>query len=133
MSLELSGMDLDFKAVEEAEVRLESRSVERREALARRDRRRRRLPWLLCLVPIPALGATALTAVLESAGGDLRDWPASSAALAVAGCVVVPAALSGWIGRRHGRVDAVLWALLTAAVELALVVGVGFVALDLGP
>ena len=126
-------MESDLEAVENAEVRLESRSLERREALARRDRRRRWLPWLLCMVPIPALGATALMAVLESAGGDLRDWPAGTAALAVAGCVVVPAALSGWIGRRHGRLDAVLWALLTAAVELALVVGVGFVALDLGP
>jgi hypothetical protein len=126
-------MEWDLKAVEDAEVRLESRSLERREALARRDRRRRWLPWLLCLLPIPALGAAALLWVLESAGGDLRDWPASSAALAVAGCVVVPAVLSGWIGRRHGKVDAVLWALLTAAVELALAVGVGFVALDLGP
>ena len=126
-------MESDLKAVEDAEVRLESRSVARREAMARRDRRRRWLPWLLCLLPIPALGAVALMAVLESAGGDLRGWPASTAALAVAGCVIVPAALSGWIGRRHGRLDAVLWALLTAAVELALVVGVGFVLLDRGP
>jgi len=128
-----SGMEPDFKALEETESRLEARSLERRESLARRDRRRRLLPWLLCLLPIPAAGAAALIAVLRSAGGDLRDWPEGTAALAVAGCVLVPALLSGWIGRRHGKLDAVLWALVTAAVELALVFGVGFVALDLGP
>jgi predicted alpha/beta hydrolase len=126
-------MDTDLKAVEDAEVRLEARSVERRRALEQRDRRRRWLPWLLCPLPIPAAGAAALMAVLHSAGGDLRDWPPASAALAVAACIAVPAALSGWIGRRHGKLDAVLWALVTAAVEVALVAGVGFVALDLGP
>lgn len=126
-------MESDLKAVEDAEVRLESRSLERRREIERRDRRRRWLPWLLCPLPIPALGAAALVAVLRSAGGDLRDWPAATAGLAVAGCILVPAALSGWVGRRHGKLDAALWALVTAAVELALVFGVGFVALGLGP
>ena len=126
-------MDSDLQAVEDAEGRLEARSAERRLVTERRDRRRRLVPWLLCLVPIPAAGAAALIGVLRSAGGDLRDWPAGTAALAVAACVLVPAALAGWIGRHHGRVDAVLWGLLAAAIELALVFGVGFVALDLGP
>jgi hypothetical protein len=45
----------------------------------------------------------------------------------------VPALVSGWIGRRHGRLDAVLWALVTLAVEIALVFGVAFALLDLGP
>src|SRR5215210_651386 len=124
---------MDLKAVEDAEVRLEARSVERRRELERRDRRRHLLPWLLCLVPIPAAGAAALLGVLESAGGDLRDWPAGSAAAAVAACVLVPAALAGWVGRRHGRVDAVLWALFAGAAGVALAFGVGFLMLDLGP
>ena len=51
--LEPDGVDPDLKAVEDAEVRLESRSRERREQLARRDRRRALAPWLLCLRPAP--------------------------------------------------------------------------------
>ena len=74
-----------------------------------------------------------MLAVLRSAGGDLRDWPAGTAALALAGCVLVPALASTWVGRRHGRLDAVLWGLVTAALVLALVFGAGFVLLDLGP
>ncbi len=53
--------------------------------------------------------------------------------LVVAGCLLVPALLSAWVGRRHGRLDAVLWGLVTLAVELALVFGLGFAVLDLGP
>jgi len=123
----------DLKAVEDAEVRLESRSRTRREQLARRDRRRRRLPWILCLLPLPAVGAGAFLVLLRSSGGDLRDLSSSGAALALGGCLLVPALVSGWIGRRHGRLDAVLWALVTLAVELALVFGLGFAVLDLGP
>ena len=57
-------MDSDLKAVEDAEVRLESRSQTRREQLQKRDRRRRLAPWLICLVPLPALGAGALLAII---------------------------------------------------------------------
>ena len=126
-------MDSDLKAVEDAEVRLESRSRTRREQFAKRDRRRRLAPWLICLLPLPALGAGALLAILDRSGGDLRDLTPASAALVIAGCLLVPALLSGWVGRRHGRLDAVLWALVTLAVELALVLGLGFAVLDLGP
>ena len=126
-------MDSDLKAVEDAEVRLESRSQQRRAGLERRDRRRRLTPWLICLVPLPALGAGALLAIIDRQGGDLRDLSGSAAAALVAGCLLVPALLSGWVGRRHGRLDAVLWALVSLAVELALVFGLGFAVLDLGP
>ena len=126
-------MDSDLKAVEDAEVRLESRSQTRREQIVTRDRRRRLAPWLICPVPLPALGAGALLAVIDASGGDLRDLSPGSAALVIAGCLLVPALLSGWVGRRHGRVDAVLWALVTLAVELALVFGLAFAVLDLGP
>ena len=123
----------DLTAVEDAEVRLEARSAQRREALARRDRRRRRLPWILCPVVLPALGAAALAGVVESAGGVLLVLGQAAAVLGVAAGLLVPAALSAWFGRRHGRADAVLWALVTVAVEVALVFGVAFVALGLGP
>ena len=126
-------MDSDLKAVEDAEVRLESRSKQRRAGLERRDRRRRLAPWLICLVPLPALGAGVLLAIIDASGGDLRDHSAAAAAAIVAGCLLVPAIASGWFGRRHGRLDAVLWALVTLAVELALVFGLGFALLDLGP
>ena len=117
-------MESDLKAAEDAEGRLEVRSSERRAIQERRDRRRRLAPWLLCLVPLPALGAAACVALLDRPGSDL---------LGPAACLLVPALLSGWIGRYHGRLDAVLWALITAAVALALVVGVGFVALGHQP
>jgi hypothetical protein len=126
-------VETDLKAVEDAEVRLESRSRERRAELERRDKRRRVIPWLLCLVPLPAAGAGTLLAVIDSSGGDLRELSGPAAAGLVAACLLVPALLSGWIGRRHGRVDTVLWGLVTLAVELAIVFGLGFAVLDLGP
>jgi hypothetical protein len=123
----------DLKAVEDAEVRLESRSRQRREQLERRERRRRITPWLVCLVPLPAIGAGLLLAIIDQQGGDLRELSTAASVLVFAGCLLVPALVSGWIGRRHGRVDAVLWALVTLAIELALVFGLGFALLDLGP
>jgi hypothetical protein len=126
-------VDPDLKAVEDAEVRLESRSRERRAGLERRDRRRRLAPWLICLVPLPALGAGILLAIVDGQGGDLRELSGGEAVGLVAACLLVPALVSGWVGRRHGRLDAVLWALVTLAVELALVFGLGFAVLDLGP
>jgi hypothetical protein len=126
-------VDSDLKAVEDAEVRLETRSQTRRAQLEKRDRRRRLAPWLICLVPLPALGAGALLAIIDSSGGDLRDLSPEGAVAVIAGCLLAPALLSGWVGRRHGRLDAVLWALVTLAIELALVFGLGFALLDLGP
>ena len=97
---------------EDAEARLEGRSAARREALARRDRRRRLLPWLLCPLILPALGTAALVTVARD---DLVPGELAPAAA----CVVVPALVSWWVGRAHGRLDAVLWALVTAAITVA--------------
>jgi hypothetical protein len=126
-------VDSDLKAVEDAEGRLESRSQQRRAGLERRDRRRRLAPWLICLVPLPAAGAGLLLAIIDGQGGDLGELSTVSSVAVIAGCLLVPALLSGWVGRRHGRLDAVLWALVTLAIELALVFGLGFAVLDLGP
>jgi hypothetical protein len=120
-------MESDLQAAEDAEVRLEGRSRARRESLARRDRRRRLLPWLLCPLPLPALGAGALVLVMRDELHGSREL------IAAAASVVVPALVAWWLGRAHGRIDAVLWALVTVAIELALAFGVGLVALDLGP
>ena len=124
---------MDLKTVEEAEGRLESRSRERRAQLEKRNRRRRWAPWLICLLPLPAAGAGVLLAIIDGQGGDLRQLSTAAAVGVVAGCLLVPALASAWVGRRHGRLDAVLWGLVTLAVELALVFGLGFAVLDLGP
>jgi hypothetical protein len=97
---------------EEAEARLENRSRTRRESSERRGRRRRLVPWLLGPLVLPALGAFALVAVARD---DLRPRELPIAAA----CVALPALVSWWFGRAHGRVDAVLWALVTAAITLA--------------
>ena len=124
-------MDSDLKAVEDAEVGL--RSQERQAWRERRKRRRRLTPWLICLVPLPAAGAGLLLAIIDGQGGDLGELSTASSVAVIAGCLLVPALLSGWVGRRHGKLDAVLWALVTLAIELALVFGLGFAVLDLGP
>jgi hypothetical protein len=124
-------VDSDLKAVEDAEVGL--RSQERQAWRERRKRRRRLTPWLICLVPLPAAGAGLLLAIIDGQGGDLGELSTASSVAVIAGCLLVPALLSGWVGRRHGRLDAVLWALVTLAIELALVFGLGFAVLDLGP
>ena len=120
----------DWEATEE---RLAAHSDERQGRLARRDRRRSVLPWLLAPLVFPALGAAALLVLVEREGGDLSAWSTGQAAAVVAAAFVVPALLSGWFARRHGVVEALAWAFACVGVELALIVGVGFLALGLGP
>jgi cytochrome bd-type quinol oxidase subunit 2 len=113
--------------------RLEAHSAERRSALARRDRRRRVLPWVLSPFVLPGAGAAVLLWLMEAAGGDFGSWPTGRTLAVVAACFVVPAALSAWFARRQGAVEAVVWALVCVCAQVALVVGVGFLALGLGP
>src|SRR3954469_19176403 len=122
-------MEANFTAVEDAEVRLEARSAERKRASQRRARRRRILPWVLCPIVLPLLGAAAFVALLRSAGGELST--SSEAIVAVAAAFGVPAVIAALVGRWHGRAEAVLWALITVAVEVALVFGVALAALEL--
>jgi hypothetical protein len=123
-------MNSDWEATEQ---RLVERSAERRGALERRDRRRRWLPWVLCPLVLPALGAAVLLYVLDSAGGDFRGWTGWHVLAVIGACFVVPAGLSAWVARRQGVLEAIAWALACAAVQFALVVGVGLLALGLGP
>jgi cytochrome bd-type quinol oxidase subunit 2 len=123
-------MSTDWEATEQ---RLVARSEERRTALERRARRRRWIPWLLAPLVLPAVGATALLVLIEGEGGDLGSWSTAQAVAVVAALFAVPAALAGWFARRQGVVEAVAWAVVCVAVQVALVVGVGFLALGLGP
>jgi hypothetical protein len=82
---------------------------------------------------LAAAGAAVLVALLESAGGDFSSWPTWQAIAVSAAAFVVPALLSAAVTWRYGVVEAILWAFACAAVQFALVFGVGFLALGYGP
>ena len=123
-------MGSDWEATEE---RLVARSDERRSKLARRDRRRSVMPWLLGPLLFPLAGAAAVLALVESEGGDLTGWSTAQAAAALAALFVGPAAASAWFARRQGWAEAIACAFACLGVQIALVVGVGFVGLGFGP
>ena len=95
------------------------------------DARRGWTPWLIGALVLPALGAAAVVALVEEV--DLASWEDWQAAAAIAALFAVPAVLSAVVARRFGVVEAVAWAFACAGVQLALVFGVGFLALGLGP
>ena len=98
---------------------------------AAQDARRGWTPWLVGAVVLPVLGAAATVAVVENV--ELDTWEAWQAALLVAATFVVPATVSAWVAWSFGVVEALAWALACAGIQLALVFGVGFLALGLGP
>jgi hypothetical protein len=126
-------MSADWEAIERAERRLEEHSAARQSAIHRRDRRRRVLPCVLSPLVLPAVGAAALLAILEQEGGDLGSWPTARAIAVVAACFALPAALSAWFARRQGIPEALAWAVVCVCAQVAMVFGIGFVALGLGP
>ena len=88
---------------------------------------------LVVPVLLAAAGAAALVALLEAEGGDFGAWPTWQAIAVPVAAFVVPALLSAAVTWRYGWFQAVLWALACAAVQFALVFGVGFLALGYGP
>ena len=88
---------------------------------------------LVVPVLLAAAGAAVVVALVESAGGDFGAWPTWQAIAVPAAAFVVPAVLSAAVTWRDGWVQAVLWAVVCAAVQFALVIGVGFLALEYGP
>jgi hypothetical protein len=84
-------------------------------------------------VLLATAGAAALIALLESEGGDFGAWPTWQAIAVPAAAFAVPALLSAAVTWRYGWFQAILWAVVCAAVQFALVVGVGFLALGYGP
>jgi hypothetical protein len=91
------------------------------------------VPPLVAAVILPVLGAGAVLALVESEGGDLGGWTTGQAAAALAGLFVAPALLGVWFARRHGVFEAAAWGLVCIGVQVALVFGVGFATLGLGP
>jgi cytochrome bd-type quinol oxidase subunit 2 len=98
---------------------------------AAQEARRGWTPWLFGAVVLPVLGACAVVAVVE--GVDLDSWPTWQAAAVLAALFAVPALVAAVVARRFGVVEALAWALACTGIELALVFGVGFLALGLGP
>jgi hypothetical protein len=64
---------------------------------------------------------------------ELDEWRVWQAAAALGAAFVVPALLAAWAGLRGGVVEAISWAFACVGVQVALVFGVGFLALGLGP
>ena len=95
------------------------------------DARRGWLPWVLAPLVLPALGATAVVALVE--GVELDSWEVWQVGVVLGALFVIPAALSAFVARRFGVAEAIAWAFTCVGVELVLVFGVGFLALGLGP
>jgi hypothetical protein len=119
-----------WEAVEHAEERLQERAEARQRTDARRRRRRTWVAWIL-RIGLPLAGAAAVLATVQS--GDLHRWTAATAAAILAAELLVPAVVSGITARGDSPLEAVLWGLLALAAEVALVFGVGFAVLGLGP
>ena len=82
---------------------------------------------------LAAAGAAVVVAAVEGAGGDFGSLPLWQAIAVPAAAFAVPALLSAWVGWRGGAVEAVLSALACFGAQVALVLGVGFIALGFGP
>ena len=127
-------LDRDLDAAEAAELRLEARSRERREELARRARRRR-----VCACGssrrscCPPSGAAALVVALEREGGDFGGWPAWRVALVLAGAFLLPGAPRGVARAPPRRAGGARVGDRCVCIEVVLVFGVGFLLLDYGP
>jgi hypothetical protein len=96
-----------------------------------REARRGWLPWLTGALVLPVLGAAAVVALVEEV--DLDTWTSWQAAAALAALFAVPGLVSAWVARSYGVVEAFAWALACIGMQLALVFGVAFLALGLGP
>lgn len=88
---------------------------------------------LIAPLLLAAAGAAVVVALLESGGGDFSDWETWQAIALPAAAFAVPAVLSAAVTWRAGAVEAILWAFACAALQFALVFGVGFLALGYGP
>jgi fatty acid desaturase len=121
-----------WDAVERAEERLGERSEARERRRLRRDRRGRVRRWSVRLL-LPFAGAAVLLALLEREGGDFGGWSRAATIAVVAAAFVLPAAIAAWLSRRDGWLVAAAWVIGVIAVQAALVLWVGFIALGYGP
>jgi hypothetical protein len=121
-----------WERVERAEARLDQRARERD-----RQRRRRRI-WMAIVrwsaaVVLPVAGSAVGTALLEAAGGDLRDFSDGESAALVIVALLWPAVLAGWLWRRRGIVTGLGVALGVLFAQIGLTLGVAFTLLGYGP
>jgi len=121
-----------WEAVDHAEERLQERAAARQRTDVRRRRRRSGAAWFT-RIALPLLGAAAVLATLESGDGTLDRFTPATAAAIVALELVVPAIVVGLTARRSSWLEVVLWSLVALAAEVALIFGVGFALLGLGP
>lgn len=82
---------------------------------------------------LAAAGAAVVVALVEGAGGDLSGWPEWQAIAVPAAAFAVPAILSAAVTWQNGVLEALAWSIACVAVQVSLVLGVGFLALGLGP
>ena len=87
---------------------------------------------LIAPLLLAAAGAAVVVALVEGAGGDFGSWPQWQAIAVPAAAFAVPAVLAALVAP-GGFVESLLWAVVCAAVQLALVLGVGFLVLGYGP
>jgi hypothetical protein len=121
---------------ERAERRLEERSLARGRELERihaRKARRERYELPLRVVRLAVLGAVVFLVTIEVAGGDLSGVPGPLATLIVLVELLAPAVFMARSMRPEGWAVAVSLGVCVFALELALVFGVGFLLLGLGP
>jgi hypothetical protein len=121
-----------WEAVDHAEQRLQERAAARQRTDVRRRRRRSGVAWFL-RIGLPLLGAAAVLATLESGDGTLDRWSPSVGAAIVACELLLPAVAVGLTARHSSWFEAILWTAVALAAEVALVFGVGFGLLGLGP
>jgi hypothetical protein len=69
----------------------------------------------------------------QAAGGDLRSWQTSAVVGVLGAELLLPAAGTALSARGEGVIEAMLWALVALAAEVALIFGAGFGLLGLGP
>jgi hypothetical protein len=82
---------------------------------------------------LAAAGAAVVVALVEGAGGDFSGWPEWQAIAVPAAAFAAPAILSAAVMWRSGALEALAWSVACFAVQVSLVLGVGFLALGLGP
>ena len=89
--------------------------------------------WLLAGVALPVVGAAAVVGLIEGAGGDLGDVGDMAGRRGTRGRRRRPGGRDRVARAARRRAAGVAWAVVCAGLQLALVFGVGFVALGLGP
>jgi hypothetical protein len=121
-----------WEQVERAEARLDERARARERQRRRRAIRATVARWT-ATVALPLIGSATFAWMLEAAGGDLRGWSDAQAVSAVAGAWLWPAALAGWLWRRHGAPACLAATFGVFCAQTGVTFGIAFTVLGYGP